>query len=1061
MNTLARNGFFRTGFLYALLCVAAATHAGSIWIEGEDADIRENTPHRWWYDTVKKDVLSGGGWISHFNKDAPGRVGFRFAVETGGTYTFWLRANPAKSRLSWRLDGGTWQPVDFGGDLRGKINIAADNKPDLRYIAWVKVGGLKLAKGDHLLECRFHSDARNHGAIDCLCLSDEGFVPSGTRTPGGSAAGTETVAGPKDAVWIEGESAADDSFTGHSWYDSVKKDVLSGGTWLSNFNRENATARYTFQIVAADTYTFWLRANPVKAKMRYRLDGGDWKPVDFGTARDRINIAADNKPDLRFIGWVRLGTVDLDAGKHTASFSIPGGVNHHGAIDCFAFVRIPFAPSGARKPAVGKPGSAGPKDWFVVVPDDDAFSERSVIDLSGLNEPTGTHGFLRRDGDALRFEKADAPVKFWGCGFSFNSLRGRDRMLRAVKFLAKHGINMIRQHTVISAVGFLKDGAFDADRIDAFDWFVSLLAKHGIYMTWSINYPHHGPFIRKEDGYPPKLFAELKPNRDGVACAGDLVNFMRPLQDIQYRYLKALLAHKNPYTGRTYADEPTLAVLEIQNESCAFWHGALNRMRAGKLPEHARIVRGRWFRWCKQKYGSEKKLREAWGGLDKKDDWAGGELALMGAYHLGAKGPRYEYTGRRRRAGDFIRFLAGMQRAFYDRRVKEMRDRGFKGVTVTTAWRSGGPAAEAANLWCDTAGDMIDRHNYFGGGAGRHRIVEGAVNAASHLTDPGSGLLGLGMLQVDGRPFSVSEWSMMPPNPCKLEAAPLVAFYGMGLQGWDSSLHFNGAGCRIGSGWPGLSKYVTFTPHYIGQFPALAFAVRKGHVAEGDVVAVRRLSTEDLFAGVDPLGQDFTGGGHDIKNIVGAARTPPACLAAGRVTIAFEKGEDEAADPGTCRDPDAQVIRSSTGQLVWDYGTGVVQLTGPKTQAVVGRADGASFDLDGVRLDIATPFVSVIFTPLDDRPLAESGHILLTAMARDRQTGTAYGGGGKQLVRIGGPPLEMEPVRATVRLKGDRPKEVNILDIYGVPTGRTVEPADDGSFAIDGRWATYYYEIKR
>lgn len=897
MSTPARNGFFKAGFLYALLFVAAAANAGSIWIEGEDADVRENTPHRWWYDKVKKDVLSGGDWISHFNKDAPGRVGFRFAVERGGTYTFWLRANPTKSRLSWRLDGGTWQPVDFSGDLRGKINIAADNKPDLRYIAWVKVGTPALKKGDHLLECRFHSDAQNHGAIDCLCLSDEGFVPSGTRKPGGSAAGTETV--------------------------------------------------------------------------------------------------------------------------------------------------------------------AGPEDWFVVVPDDDAFSPRSVIDISGLNEPTGTHGFLQRDGDALRFEKADRPVKFWGCGFSFNSLRGKDRMRQAVKFLAKHGINMVRQHTVISAVGFLQDGAFDPDRIDAFDRFVSLLAKHGIYMTWSINYPHHGAFIRKEDGYPPKLFAELKTGRDGVACAGDLVNFMRPLQDIQYRYLKALMTHENPYTHRTYADEPTVAVLEIQNESCAFWHGALNRMRAGKLPQHAKIVRGRWFRWCKRKYGSEEKLREAWGGLDKKDDWAGGELALMGAYHLGAKGPRYEYAGRRRRAGDFIRFLAEMQRAFYDRREKEMRDLGFKGVTVTTAWRSGGPAAEAANLWCDTAGDMIDRHNYFGGGAGRHRIVEGNVNAASHLTDPGSGLLGLGMLQVAGRPFSVSEWSMMPPNPYKLEAAPLVAFYGMGLQGWDSSLHFNGAGARIGSGWPGLSKYVTFTPHYIGQFPALAFAVRKGHIAEGEAVAVRRLSTGELFAGVDPLGQDFTGGGHDIKKITGEAKTPPACLAAGRVTIAFEKGEDRAADLGIYRDPDAQVIRSSTGQLVWDYGTGVVQLTGPKTQAVVGRAGGASFDLDGAQLDIKTPFVSVIFTPLDDRPLAASGHILLTAMARDRQTGTAYGKGGKKLDRIGGPPLLMEPVRATIRLKGGRPKQINILDIYGVPTGRTVPPADDGSFTVDGRWATYYYEIRR
>ena len=60
----------------------------------------------------------------------------------------------------------------------------------------------------------------------------------------------------------------------------------------------------------------------------------------------------------------------------------------------------------------------------------------------------------------------------------------------------------------------------------------------------------------------------------------------------------------------------------------------------------------------------------------------------------------------------------------------------------------------------------------------------------------------------------------MPPNVWKLEAAPLFAFYGMGLQGWDASYHFLNSRCYPGDGWPGLSSYMTDTPHYIGQFPA-------------------------------------------------------------------------------------------------------------------------------------------------------------------------------------------------------------------------------------------------
>ena len=82
-----------------------------------------------------------------------------------------------------------------------------------------------------------------------------------------------------------------------------------------------------------------------------------------------------------------------------------------------------------------------------------------------------------------------------------------------------------------------------------------------------------------------------------------------------------------------------------------------------------------------------------------------------------------------------------------------MRGLGFKGVTVTTAWRAGGAAADPANLYCDTACDMIDRHNYFGGGDGGHGIKAGKVNNGTHLDQPGGGLLAIGMYQIEDRPF--------------------------------------------------------------------------------------------------------------------------------------------------------------------------------------------------------------------------------------------------------------------------------------------------------------------
>ena len=69
------------------------------------------------------------------------------------------------------------------------------------------------------------------------------------------------------------------------------------------------------------------------------------------------------------------------------------------------------------------------------------------------------------------------------------------------------------------------------------------------------------------------------------------------------------------------------------------------------------------------------------------------------------------------------------------------------------------------------------------------------------LRNPGQGLLQVGMYQVEDRPFNYSEWSATPPNWYQAEAAPMVAFYGMGLQGWDASFQFASNNYYYNSGY--------------------------------------------------------------------------------------------------------------------------------------------------------------------------------------------------------------------------------------------------------------------
>ncbi len=857
-------------------------------------------------------------------------------------------------------------------------------------------------------------------------------------------------------IWIEGEAADERNVTRQSWYDDVRKDGMSGQEWISHYNaRQPGTATYRFEVKSGGDYVFWWRGNVLKAEVSYQLDGGAFQPIRFADKRGEYQISP--QPDHRRLAWVKVGTVNLPPGPHALTFRFHSSTFNHGGIDCFLFSNEPFVPSGALKPA-GRGATAKPDEWFPAVFDDDPLSPRSVIDMSALVEaPAGMHGFLQKDGEHLRFENADAPVKFWGCGANFDPQLTRAEATQRIRWLRKYGVNLVRHHPVFSSLGPLQDGRLDPGRVDEFDWWFAELKKHGLYYTWSLFYPLE---ITPDDGYPRALFDELEPGKYGRRTYG-LVNMSRALQDLQLRYLTAVLQHRNPYTGLRYVEEPALAVLEIQNEDCIFFHNPLSTLQRGQLPEHARLLRRMWCDWVKARYGTAAGVRQAWGGLRPGESLAAGELGLFGAFHLAAAGPVFDFKGQTRRAGDFIRFLTEMQKEFYDRREKEMRALGFKGVTVTTAWRAGGAAADPANLYCDTSCDMIDRHNYFGGGDGHHVITTGKVNPDSHLARPGSGLLALGLYQVEQRPFSVSEWSQMPPDPWKVEAAPLIAFYGLGLQGWDASYHFVSSRHRFGDGWPSLSKYVTDTPHYLGQFPALAFALHHGHIQEAPVAAARRLPVDALFRGVDPLGQDFTGGGWDNKTLAGCQTTPMEVLAIGRVTVGFEGGSPQKANWDQYWDKGRKLVRSMTGELTWDYGRQIVTLAAPRTQAILGRAGGQTIDLPGVKAQIATPFVSLLFTPLDNAPLAVSRHILITAMARDTQTGAELSADGTQLTTLGGPPLLMEPVQASLWFKGAKPVEVKVLDLYGGPTGRTVAVGADGGFHIDGTYRTYYYEVKR
>src|SRR5262245_15406308 len=87
------------------------------------------------------------------------------------------------------------------------------------------------------------------------------------------------------SIWVEGEAPSQKSVQHHGWYDSVKKDLLSGGNWLSHYGAKAGEATYAVEVLEAGSYTLWARINPVASQPSWRSDDAAWAKIDLKESR--------------------------------------------------------------------------------------------------------------------------------------------------------------------------------------------------------------------------------------------------------------------------------------------------------------------------------------------------------------------------------------------------------------------------------------------------------------------------------------------------------------------------------------------------------------------------------------------------------------------------------------------------------------------------------------------------------------------------------------------------------------------------------------------------------
>ncbi|MFO0910653.1 MAG: carbohydrate binding domain-containing protein [Isosphaeraceae bacterium] len=238
---------------------------------------------------------------------------------------------------------------------------------------------------------------------------------------------------------------------------------------------------------------------------------------------------------------------------------------------------------------------------FVLPWDDDAPTVTDVRRWLPDEAPAGKNGpVVVRDGHLFSGAKRLRLVGVNVC-FGANFPEHEDARKVAAR-MAKFGINAVRFHhmdnqTAPSGIWSRDRKTLDPKQLDRLDFFFAELKRNGIYADLNLHVSRDYPDRPRWDRMPSYF--------KGVD------NFDPDMIAFQKEYAKALLTHKNPYTGLRYADDPGVAIVEINNEN-ALTHEWFSGQLDAMPDSYGRLLAERWNAWLTDRYKDDATLRRIW-----------------------------------------------------------------------------------------------------------------------------------------------------------------------------------------------------------------------------------------------------------------------------------------------------------------------------------------------------------------------------------------------------------------------------------------------------------------
>jgi len=649
----------------------------------------------------------------------------------------------------------------------------------------------------------------------------------------------------------------------------------------------------------------------------------------------------------------------------------------------------------------------------------------SALDFSALNDkPAGKLGFLRRVGPRFEFEKAPGKgVRFWGINYALHGpYPDKDLAAGIAAGAAAQGVNLVRLHLYAAGDRLVaSNGQLNPDLLDRMEFLIAELEKNGIYIFMDLN-----------DGMPYEALAGIASTKNDSLKVASLFN--ADLRRGTKRLATDLFTHVNPYTGKSLARDPAVAMFEIVNECSMFFDwGSLEK----NVPEP---------------YRGE--LRKLWG------DW-------LAAHGHAARGlPEHFKVDAVART-----FAEELQTRYLQEMAAHLKSLGVRapigGDNITFALGEL-RATAAAKL------DFLGEHSYYDHPGVGSRPMTYADNRA--LVQPVFHLPMLGELakgSVKGWPLVAGEWNFCFPNDYRCEGIPYAAAYAA-YQDWDGMVFYCATGSFDGGRWarftnaPGILIHSQQTdPATWGLAQVGAALFRRGDlaVAKRDLELVlpdsaidENLPTAKKLPFLPALGRyrlSFSGPsgaanwlGELVKSDLSAEE-------------AYKKVLEKTGD----RESGAERVVSDTREIRRYPKPGLLLIDTPKTQSISGRLCDLPLTRDRLSsVSVSSPmtWASVNVVSLDGNPIRASTRLLLVAVGNARNKDSRVDADAGLIHQMGSGPVIAEPVLANLTLAA--PAEAQVWALHPLTGARMARVAatrvDEGlRIALDGSAKSIYFEV--